>query len=163
MGKIEIEAKPYLIHKIFAVIVPIGIITAVNYHFSEQLFQWNKFNPNGIITILFIAALSFCIFSSIKLLDNGPKIKINKQGFFLRKSFIPFSPLQLFSWAEIEFITLESEKQKNITSTFLTIKLKMNSTSNRIDLDNLDQPTEDILSVIRNYSTIINYRDRSKI
>ncbi len=133
------------------------------YKLSNNLFHWRKFNPDILLTIAFLTISTICILTWVNLFDNKPRVVMNKKGVFIRKSVLPFSSLKLIVWENINHIELDSKRNKNITSTYLDIYRKDFSKIKRIDLDILEYAIDDILEVIRKYSKLINYRDRTKI
>lgn len=159
----EIEVKTITSVKTFLVVISTAFVILMIYKLPNELFHWKKFNPNGVATLAFIAIFILFILSWMSLLDNQPKFRINKQGFWIRKTIFPFSSLMLISWADIKHIEYDSVKQKRGRSFFFVIHRKESSKTNKIRLDEVDEPIKDILNVIRNFSTIMNYVDRMKV
>ncbi|MEZ0130634.1 hypothetical protein AB9T88_13070 [Flavobacterium sp. LBUM151] len=159
----EIEVKTSISVKTAVVVMSTGFVILMIYKLPDELFQWEKFNPNGIATIAFMAIFTLFVFSWLWLLDDKPKFKINNQGFWIRKTILPFSSLVLIDWANIRHVEYNSERQKNRISFFLIIYRKESSKTNKIELSEVDQRKEDIVSVIRKFSTIMNYVDRLKV
>jgi len=159
----EIEVKTSMSVKTFIVVMFTGFVILMIYKLPNELFHWEKNNPNGIATIAFLVIFILYVLSWLWLLDDKPKFKINKQGFWIRKTILPFSCLELIKWADIRHVEYNSEKQKNKTSFFLIVYRKESSKTNKIRLSEVDQQKEDIVSVIRRFSTIMNYADRMKV
>jgi hypothetical protein len=163
LGNKEIIAKGYTLNVIFI----IAIFTAIPYYmFSklhDELFHWEKFNPNVISTLAFLVFSLIGILSWIKLLDNNPLLIVNKKGIWVRKSILPFSPLKYFDWNEVKFVELNTIKNKNTRSTVLIIYRNDNSKTKTIELDSLDYPMEEIISLVREFSKLLNYRDRIEV
>ncbi|WP_291148259.1 hypothetical protein [Flavobacterium sp. UBA7680] len=160
----EIEVKTSMSAKTFLVIVFTSIVVLMIYKLPKELFHWEEFNPNGIFTLAFLAVSILCIFCWMSLLDNEPKFKINKHGFWIRKTMLPFSSLILIKWIDIKLVEYDFvTKKRGRKSFFLVIRRKENSKTNKIQLDSIDEPIEDILNVIRNFSVIMNYVDRGKV
>jgi len=159
----EIEVKTDMSVKSFLVVIFTSITVLMIYKLPKELFHWEKFNPNGVLTIGFLAISTLCVLSWLWLLDTQPKFIIKKDGFWVRKTFLPFSPLELIKWNDIKHVEYSSERQKNKTSFFLIIYRKESSKTNKIGLSEIDQPKEDVLAVIRKFATIMNYADRMKV
>lgn len=159
----EIEVKTDMSVKSFLVVIFTAIVVLMIYKLPKELFYWEKFNPNGVFTIAFLAISILCIWSWLWLLDTQPKFIIKKDGFWVRKTILPFSALELIKWNDIKHVEYDSVKEKRGRSFFLVIHKKENSKTNKIQLSEIDQPKEDILVVIRKFTTIMNYADRMKV
>ncbi len=159
----EIEVKTDISKKVFVVIIFTVFVILMIYKLPNQLFNWEKFNPNGITTLMFLAVLTLCLFSWFWLLDNQPKFMIKKDGFWVRKTFIPFSSFKMIAWKDIKHVEYSSERNKNKTRFFFVIHKMESSKTKRIELDDVAEPIEDILVVIRKFATIMNYVDRMKV
>ena len=160
LGNKEIIAKGYKLNVIFV----IAIFTAIPYFMflklHDELFNWEKLNPNVISTLAFLAFSIIGILSWIKLLDNNPLLILNKKGIWWRKSILPFSTLKHFDWNEIRFVELNTIKNKNTKSTVLIFYRNENLQTKTIDLDNIDYPMEEIITLFREHTKLLNYRDR---
>lgn len=163
MGNKEIIAKGYTLNVIFVIAIFTGIPYFMFYKLHEELFHWEKFNQNVIPTLAFLGFSLIGVLSWIKLLDRNPLLIVNKKGIWVRKSILPFSPLKYFNWSEIRFVELNTIKNKNIRSTVLIIYRNENLKTNRIELDSLDYPMEEIISLVREFSKLLNYRDRIEV
>jgi hypothetical protein len=163
LGNKEIIAKGYTLNVIFIIVIFTGIPYFMFYKLHDKLFHWEKFNPNGIFTLGFLVFSLIGILSWIKLLDNNPLLIVNKKGIWVRKSILPFSPLKYFDWNEIKFVELNKIKDKNLTSTVLIIYRNDNLKTKTIELDNIDYPMEEIISLVREFSKLLNYRDRIEV
>jgi hypothetical protein len=159
----EIEVRTDTSVKSFLVVVFTAIAVLMIYKLPKELFYWEKFNPNGVFTIAFLAISILCVFSWLWLLDTQPKFIVKKDGFWVRKTLLPFSSLEMIKWADIKHVEYSSEKQKNKTSFFLIIYRKESLKTKKLGLSEVDQRKEDIVSVIRKFSTIMNYADRMKV
>lgn len=159
----EMEVKTDSSVKSFLVVVFTAIAVLMIYKLPKELLQWEKFNPNGIFTIAFLAISILCVLSWLWLLDTQPKFIIKKDGFWVRKTILPFSALELIKWNEIKHVEYDSVKEKRGRSFFLVIHRKESSKTNKIELSEIDQPKEDVLAVIRKFITIMNYADRMKV
>jgi hypothetical protein len=157
----EIIAKGYILNLIFMIAIFTAIPYFMYYKLSNELFLWKEFNRNGITTLAFLAFSLIGILSWIKLLDNNPFLIINKKGIWIRKSILPFSPLKYIEWNQIKFVELNTIKgNKGSKTTVLIIYRNDVSKTKTIDLDSLDYPSEDIISLVREFSNLLNYRDR---
>ena len=156
----EITAKGYLLNLIFVIIIFTAIPSFMFYKLSNKLFQWKEFNPNGIITLAFLAFSLIGILSWIKLFDNKPSLIVNKKGIGIRKSILPFSSLKYIDWSQVNFVELNVIKQKNIQSTILIVHRNDTSKTKTIDLESLNYPIEEIIALFRQFSKLLNYRDR---
>ena len=132
------------------------------YKLHDELFNWEKFNPNGIFALLFLLFSLIGILSWIKLLDNQPTLIINKKGIWARKSILPFSQLKHFEWNAIKFVELSTQKIKNIKSTLLVIH-RNDGLTKTIELDNVEYPIEEIIALVREHCNLLNYRDRIEV
>ena len=145
----------------------IVIFTAIPYFMfnklNKELFNWEKFNPDGIFTIIFLACCLICILSWLKLVDFQPLLIVNKKGIWIRKSILPFSPLLFIAWNEVKFVELNTIKNKNMRSTVLVIHRNGNLKTKTIELDILDYPMEEIIGLVREYTNLLNYRDRIEV
>lgn len=159
----EIEVRTDISKKALVVIIFSVIVILMIYKLSNQLFHWEKFNPNGITTLMFLAVSTLCLFSWLWLLDHQPKFMIKKDGFWVRKTFIPFSSFKMIAWKDIKHVEYSSERNKNKTSFFFVIHKRESSKIKRIELDDIAQPIEDILIVIRKSAIIMNYVDRMNV
>ncbi len=128
------------------------------YKLGNELLHWEN-NSNGIITFIFFAVCLIGFLSWIKLLDNQPTLIINKKGIWARKSILPFSQLKHYEWNTIKFVELSTYKSKNIKSTLLVIH-KNDGLTKTIELDNVEYPIEEIITLVREHSNLLNYRDR---
>ena len=162
LGNKEIIAKGYTLNKIFIVIIFTAIPYFMFYKLHDELFNWEKFNPNGIFTLVFLVSSLVGILSWIKLLDNQPTLIINKKGILARKSILPFSQLKHFEWNTIKFVELSTQKSKNIKSTLLVIH-RNDGLTKTIELDNVEYPTEEIIAMVREHCNLLNYRDRIEV
>ncbi|MEN2399008.1 hypothetical protein GKZ90_0004435 [Flavobacterium sp. MC2016-06] len=160
----EIEVKSSTSVKAFLVVIFTAIVVLMIYKLPKELFHFEKFNPNGIFTIAFLAFSMLCLYSWMSLLDNEPEFKISKDGFWVRKTIFPFSSLILIKWTDIKHVEYNVEKGNKGRKTFyLVIWRKENSKTKRINVDNIDEPIKEVLNIIRNYSTIMNYVDRMNV
>ncbi|KUJ61024.1 hypothetical protein AR687_14955 [Flavobacteriaceae bacterium CRH] len=159
----EIEVRTSMSVKAFLVVISTGFVVLMIYKLPNELFNWQKFNPNGIFTLAFIAVFILFILSWMSLLDNQPKFKIDKSAFWVRKTILPFSSLTLINWEDIKHVEYSSVRQKNRTSFFFIIYRKDSSKTKRIELDNIDQRIKEVLNVIRKFSSIMNYVDRINV
>jgi hypothetical protein len=160
----EIEVKTSMSVKTFLVVIFTAIVVLMIYKLPKGLLNYEKFNSNSIFIFAFLAVFMLCVFSWFSLLDNEPKFKINKDGFWVRKTIFPFSSLVLIKWNDIKIVEYDFVKEKRGgKSFFLIIRRKESSKTNKINLNDLDEPIEDILKVIRKFSTILNYVDRTKV
>ncbi|WP_123869444.1 hypothetical protein [Flavobacterium hydatis] len=146
------------------IVIFTGIPYFMFYKLSEELFYWEKFNPDGLITIAFLAFSLVGILSWVKLLDNGPILIVNKKGVWVRKSILPFSSLRFIDWSQVKFVELSLIKGKDsTTTTVLVIHRNDVSKTKTIDLGAIDYPSEEIISMFREFSNFLNFRDRSVI
>lgn len=159
----EIEVKTSMSVKTFIVVMFTGFVILMIYKLPNELFYWEKNNPNGIATIAFLVIFILYVLSWLWLLDTQPKFIIKKDGFWVRKTILPFSALELIKWNDIKHVEYDSVKEKRGRSFFLVIHRKESSKTNKIELSEVDQQKEDIVSVIRRFSTIMNYADRMKV
>lgn len=157
----EISAKGYLLNSFLFLIISLSIPISLYYKMNEYLFDWEKFNPNGILTIIFLLFTIIGILSLLNLFDNNPILILNENGISFRKSILPFSSLKFINWNDINFIELKLSKSKSTTSTILVVHSK--NYSKTITLDNINYPMEKIIDFVRNHSKLINYRDRFDI
>lgn len=163
LGNREIMAKGYMLNVIFVIAIFTGIPYFMYYKLHDELFHWEKFNPNGITTLAFLGLSLIAILSWIKLLDTDPLLIVNKKGIWVRKSILPFSPLKYFDWNEIKFVELNTVKNKHSRSTVLIIYRNGDLKTKTIELDTLDYPMEEIISLVREFSKLLNYRDRIEV
>lgn len=68
------------------------IASVMFYHLHDQFFAWEKFNPNGINTLIFLALCALGILSLVKELDQKPLLEMNQKGISVRTTILPFSP-----------------------------------------------------------------------
>lgn len=159
----EIEVRTSTSVKTFLVVIFTAILVLMIYKLPKQLFHLQKFNPNGVVTLAFTGIFILFIFSWMWLLDNRPKFIIKKDGFWVRKTILPFSALEMIAWKDIKHVEYDSVKQKRGRSFFLVIHRKESSKKKKMGLDEVDETIKDILSVIRKFATIMNYVDRLQV
>ncbi|MCD0470921.1 hypothetical protein [Flavobacterium sp. JAS] len=164
MGNREIEAKGYTLNVVFMIIIFTGIPYFMFCKFSKELVHWENFSDNGFITIVFLVSLLVGILCWVKLLDTAPALIINKKGVWVRKSILPFSPLRFIDWNQIKFVELNLIKgKKSQTTTVLVIHRNDSSKTKTIELDVINYSSEEIISMFREFSNFLNFRDRSVI
>lgn len=143
------------------VVLVIALFTAIPcymfYKIPNELFQ------DGISTIAFLVFSLIGVLAWIKLLDHQPLLKINKKGIWIRQSVLPFSPLKFIDWNQIKFVELNLVKGKHSSSTVLVINRNDTPKTKTIDLDNLNYPSEEIIDVVREFSKLLNFRDRINV
>ena len=162
-SKFDIEIKSTIASKIFFAVIMTISICLITYAIKREISGWKNINIEIIISLCYLLAAIICLFFWIKVIDNNSEIRINKDGIWLRKTILPFSELILIYWNEINSVVLETKKDDNGKTNYLTIYPKVKVKRRRFDIASLDQCEENILLVIREYFTIINFKDRTNI
>lgn len=161
MNPKEIIVKASISAKINTAIILSAIIFIMYCKLQNRLFHWENFNPNGIFTIVFLVFLFLGLLSFIKIFDDKPLLIVNNKGFQYRIDFFPFLPLSSFDWNNIKFVELNTKLYaKGERKTVLIIYRKDSSQTKTIILDDLNYPMEEIISLFREFSKLLNYRDR---
>ncbi|WP_369331584.1 STM3941 family protein [Danxiaibacter flavus] len=124
MTNSQLEVRTSRSFSLFVVVVTTALVSIFAYSEGNKLFDWTRFNPNGINAIIFLLFLFVCLFWWIKLLDKKPQIIINDEGIRTRKNVLPFSPLRLIPWEDISYFYLLEKTQRNVTGLYLGCKKK---------------------------------------
>lgn len=160
----EIIIRESILNKVLKMFIFSAFAVLIFYKFENNLFKWEKFNPNGIITIVFLLLILLSIFSWLKIFVNNPIMKLNEKGVWINRFFFPFYSLKLTDWNKIEFVELNiirySKYRKGLA---LIISKKGSLNTEIIYLDDIDHPKEEIISLFRKHSKFLNYVDRAEI
>ena len=158
MTRPEIEAKSKRLYSLLGALMMTGVLAFFINQEGKNLFDWAKFNPNIINSLLFLLFLVICLYWWLKYFDERPILKLNSDGISVRSNILFLSRQKFISWTQVNYFYILEETQKS-TTVSLMIGQKEIKNEKKIELSGLDKSVDDILFVIKEYSAFYNLQD----
>jgi hypothetical protein len=156
----DIIIKPGLAQRLLPALLLTAFLFFMGFNISDELFDWKRFNPHGINTIIFLILLLMALFCWLLPFDSSPSYKISVHGIYVRKKFLTKSFDHFTKWSEIEYYFIETNTNgKGVTRNTLMIKLTTREKYFKMTSFELGEQWNSVVAYINQKATEHNFHD----
>ena len=153
--ELVVRRKSSIISAIIATIMASVLI----YLFSHNFVTGKHSIPHWISTIFILYFLTFTLCIIALSVDRKPVLRLDAQGIWRRKNFMPPDLTQLLAWETINYFYIQESTPNGRLMQELMLRLKESDKHIKINLSILDTQAETIMEFIRQKAVEHNFHD----
>jgi len=148
------RSKSVIVFAIFATLMTSTLI----YLNSHNFFAGNRPVPHGVFIFFFLPFLAITLSSILMSIDRNPVLRLDEQGIWRRKNFMP-GLVRLLAWKTIHYFYIQERTRNATVIQELILRPKESDKDIKINLAGLDTPAETIMEIVRQKAVEYNFHD----